>query len=704
MTGGEPASPGRQSAPNGRDAHHTPQRAGGWAQSALVALLLTMLAVVLTWPAAPQLGAMAVDLGDPLLTTWILAWDVHALATAPLRFFDANMFHPRRGTLAYTEHLVGLLPLVGPARLAGAGPLLAHNLVWLATFPLTGLTMFWLVRHLTGSAGAGTVAAVLYAFSPFRFGQLGHVQVLSHEWLPLLLLGLHRAAESNGRWRDVGLAAGAFTLQALSSGYQAFFGAIAGSLFAVWLGLPTTRPPLGRLVFRGILFGGLVGLVLLPVFLPYRFVGEEIGLVRDLKEVEHYVARPESYLAAPPENRWLGDATAPFRRREAILFPGLVALVLGLTGAVAAWCWRPSGLDGEPPHRRRWPAALDIGLSLLTVTTVANWLLVGGFSIRLEPLRLSQRHFGWAFGGLALAFLARRIVQGGPAPVRGLDWLRRLGWPNASGYYLGLMLVGVVASLGPWLDVGGQFRVLPLYHRLYDLVPGFNALRVPGRFGVLVTTGLAVLAGVGVTAVARRIRKPPLRTTALGLLAVLAALEAWSVPLPLLRVSPDPGPADRWLATRSGLDAVVVLPMYEPRVVHLESLRLFASTAHWHPLVNGYAGILPPGYIADVATLNTFPAPAAVARLRALYVRYVVVNLGQYDDAVRAQVTAALEVLPPSVTRVAAFEYTQIFEIGSEGPRASGELSGANEVAGPLQQGGIHQAGLLERVEARRDG
>jgi len=87
-----------------------------------------------------------------------------------------------------------------------------------------------------------------------------------------------------------------------------------------------------------------------------------------------------------------------------------------------------------------------------------------------------------------------------------------------------------------------------------------------------------------------------------------------------------------------------------------------------------------------------------------LYVRYVVVNLGQYDDAVRAQVTAALEVLPPGVTRVAAFEYTQIFEIGSEGPRVSGELSGANEVAGPLQQGGIHQAGLLERVEARRDG
>ena len=212
------------------------------------------------------------DLGDPLLTTWILAWDVHALTTAPLRLLDANMFHPHRWTLAYTEHLLGLVPLVGPARLAGAGPLLAHNLVWLATFPLAGLTMFWLVRHLTGHAGAAAVAAVLYAFSHFRFGQLGHIQVLSHQWLPLMLLGLHRAAQGAAQWRDVWLAAGAFTLQALSSGYQAFLAAIAGTLFVAWLGLPVSRPPLARLLARGALVGcaGRAPAPTLPAAVPGR--------------------------------------------------------------------------------------------------------------------------------------------------------------------------------------------------------------------------------------------------------------------------------------------------------------------------------------------------------------------------------------------------------------------------------------------------
>ena len=326
---GLPAVPGQGTARTAR-----PGRILG--ESVLIGVILTALAVALTWPAAAHLSSAVSDLGDPLLTTWILAWDVHALTTAPLRLFDANMFHPHRWTLAYTEHLLGLVPLAGAARLAGAGPLLAHNLVWLATFPLTGLTMFWLVRHLTGHAGAAAVAAVVYAFSHFRFGQLGHIQVLSHQWLPLMLLGLHRAAQG-ARWRDVWLAAGAFTLQALSSGYQAFIAAIAAMVFGAWLAIPATRPPLARLVARGALAAALVALLLLPFLLPYRAVRSEAGLVRSLDEAAQYAARPASYLALPASNRWLGDATARFRGDEGALFPGLVALALALGGGVLAW-------------------------------------------------------------------------------------------------------------------------------------------------------------------------------------------------------------------------------------------------------------------------------------------------------------------------------------------------------------------------------
>ena len=314
------------------------------------------------------------------------------------------------------------------------------------------------------------------------------------------------------------------------------------------------------------------------------------------------------------------------------------------------------------------------------MVTAVNWLLVGGFVLRLGPIRLSQRQFGAPLLALVLVLAVRRVVQGRSQPIRGLAWLGRLGWPNPVGLYAALTAVGVITSLGPEVEVGSALRLRPLYAQLYLQVPGFDALRVPGRFGILVTTGLVGLAGLGVAALARRLGRPRWRMVALGALGGVAVLEVWTTPLLLVGVSPEPGPAEAWLAAQPGTDAVLVLPMYTRHAAHLESLRLVASTAHWRPLVNGYAGVFPASYASDVATLNTFPAPAAVARLRTLYVRYVVVHLGQYPDEERARVAAALAPSPPGVTRVAAFADTQIFEIGAEASRASGDAGGADEL------------------------
>jgi hypothetical protein len=269
---------------------------------------------------------------------------------------------------------------------------------------------------------------------------------------------------------------------------------------------------------------------------------------------------------------------------------------------------------------------------------------------------------------------------------------------------VGLTLVGVLVSFGPRLELGEGLRLRPLYHQLYELVPGFDALRVPGRFGVLVTTGLAVLAGFAAAALARRLPDTRWRGVALIALGGFAVLEVWAVPLKLRTVPLSPGPADRWLATRPGAEAVLVLPMYEPRVSHLESLRLLGSTAHWRPLVNGYAGELPPDYVADVAVLNTFPAPAAVARLRAIHVRYAVVHLGQYPAEPRARLAAALARPPPGVTRVATFPHTEIFEIGPEDVQGSGETGRVDERPGARESRRLDEAaGRLERVEALGD-
>jgi hypothetical protein len=139
----------------------------------LVGGLLAGLTVLMTWPQTLLLSTHVNDHGDPLLNVWALAWVAHQLPRDPLQLFDANIFYPERATLAHSESLVLPAVAVAPLRWIGVSPVVTYNLVMLAAFPLSGLAMFALIRRLTGSVGAGLVAAASFAFLPYRFDQAG---------------------------------------------------------------------------------------------------------------------------------------------------------------------------------------------------------------------------------------------------------------------------------------------------------------------------------------------------------------------------------------------------------------------------------------------------------------------------------------------------------------------------------------------------
>ena len=60
-------------------------------------------------------------------------------------------------------------------------------------------------------------------------------------------------------------------------------------------------------------------------------------------------------------------------------------------------------------------------------------------------------------------------------------------------------------SFGPDIHARGRLVAEPnLYAAFYQLVPGFDGLRVPARFAMLVTFGLATLTALGIAALERR--------------------------------------------------------------------------------------------------------------------------------------------------------------------------------------------------------
>ena len=128
-------------------------------EPAVTWLCAVALAMVMTYPYSLHPGSVGrVDSGDGRLSIWNVAWIAHALTTNPSQVLDANIFHPSRHALLYSEANLGAGVLAVPAWLATSDPYVAHNVVFVITFVLSALAAYALARRLTRSRGASAAA------------------------------------------------------------------------------------------------------------------------------------------------------------------------------------------------------------------------------------------------------------------------------------------------------------------------------------------------------------------------------------------------------------------------------------------------------------------------------------------------------------------------------------------------------------------
>jgi hypothetical protein len=306
------------------------------------------LAVIMTWPLASGLGHLGRTLdvdADGQFAIWNVAWVARTIVAEPLRLFDANIFHPHKTTLAYSEANV-LAGVVGvPAWWLTGNPWLTMNVAMLFAFASAYVCAFLLIRYLTGDTRAAVIGAVLYAFCPYVFSHLSHIQLLMTGGLPLSMLMLHRVADAATPGR--GLALGfALAAQALACAY---YGIFAGLMIGYGtLVLAATRRLWTSIAYwKAIAVGAATSmLVVLPFFIPFLRVQAESGFLRTVEDTARYSARAHGYLVSSANaHRWLLDAVRRFGPWEEVLFPGMLAILLGLAGLVLAS--RRRGRDRE---------------------------------------------------------------------------------------------------------------------------------------------------------------------------------------------------------------------------------------------------------------------------------------------------------------------------------------------------------------------
>lgn len=296
------------------------------AASLLAALSYTALAVVITWPLAAHLGSLVPgDVGDPVLNTWILWWSAgHVPLTAA--WWNAPIFFPATGTLAFSENLLGISVLASPIIWLTHNPLLAYNVVFLLSFPLAAFTTYALTLELTGSRGAAWIAGLAFGFAPYRIAHLSHLQILATFWMPLALLGLHRYVR-RGRIGNLVLFAASWALQALSNGYYLAYFSILIVFWVIWF-VPVRQWRKAAAIAAAWLAAVVV---LLPVLIQYWKVHAQFGLARNVQTVRALSADVASWLnASPLMSLWGGLQLFP--KNEGALFTGFTVVLLMLMG------------------------------------------------------------------------------------------------------------------------------------------------------------------------------------------------------------------------------------------------------------------------------------------------------------------------------------------------------------------------------------
>jgi hypothetical protein len=549
----------------------------------VVVISALLLSVYLTRPLAFDMQDHAIELGDSRLNAYLQAWVAHSLASDPRHLFDTNMFYPAKNTLAFSENMLGNQLIFGPVYAATKNPILASNFVILTSFWLCALGMYLLARYLTGSPWAAAIAGFVFAFAPVRLFQMGHMQLLSMEWMPLSVFFFYRFLLQKKAASLIAFC-GFVMLQLLCSLYLGYIEILI--LASLLLGVLLTAPYLlNRKAILGFCLGGIaVGMILFPVVRPYRRMQLRGVLSAELQNTAAASANPiASYLNAgfgPHHIYWrLHDR---FHSRdvdwEKILFPGFLPILLAV--------------------------------------------------VALGGVFLSQRSLA----------CADEPPNNGPTP--------KLGsapnlWRSAVVGSVLAVVISYLLSLGPYLRIHDQPSNIRMpYFWLRNLIPGMDVFRVPARFALGLMFGLAILAGAGFLNILRigerwrlfRYRGTKAVFTSLALLFLIQEFDFTPIHLDHVMAPPNVAPEYRWLATQRPGSPTLELPITmqglgpEP---YEAAGYVYVSAFHWQPLFNGYSGYAP-SIAGEVQRLaHELPSPKAVDSLRALGLRYVVLHTGK---------------------------------------------------------------------------
>lgn len=564
--------------------------------------IFSLITLFLTFPVLLHLSSLVNGrpFEDAFESIWYLYWYKHALFdlhVSPL--FQPDIFYP----LGWDLRLAIFPPLypflLSPLTLL-VGPVAAYNLTMIGSCIAAAYGMFLLVRSMSGNLWGGLLAGVAFAFYPQREVYLGgHLNfLLGSMWLPWMLYGMVRtvrSAERRTQWAAFTLIS--YALAVCGAWQFVFIGGVVLliGILGYWLSAMRYDPKgWSRPLVIGLLAWGLIAGPLLWGALSVR---NQIGEAAEFtfEEVDNTSVSIERLVVPSALNplAWdLARRTFPLvNGQDGVAVLGYIPVLLSLLQLLKS---------------RRFDADHQVGLMLI----VTGVLLMLGTTLHFwgKPILLSLSP--------TTADRLRDIAQ-------------KAGLPQITSGQ-------AVRIPGPVLFA-------------YWLIPPFRSFRHFGRWGLVGSVGIGMLAGLGLTRMTDGV-KGGLRTVVGGAALLLVVVEFNTQPLlALTSTAQMHRTVDDWLAARPEPGVIIEYPL--GYTMHGQSL--YYVLAHHQKIVHGYSQVFPAGYPEMLTVLNQWPEPATLDLLERIGVKYILVHSFEGDDFEDKQLPALVSV--PRLRLIARF-------------------------------------------------
>lgn len=587
-----------------------------WIELALIGAFFVLLAALyLRLTPGRFLSGIAPDLGDPLFNLSIMRWGASRVDIAFTDLWNPTFFFPAKGALALSDHLLGPAILYRLLDGMGLSPAGAYNTLLLLAFAGSGTSCYWILRRSQLSVLGALGGAITWTFCGFRWSALSHIQVLLALGVPVTLWLFHRLLFSP-TWMSAGKFLGAYALQLSAGGYLAMM--IHVPLLAItWVHAGEFSAKSVRELRKAPLVAAAAAsaAMLWITFLPYLTLRRSVAPPTSIIELVPYMVTLKSYLSVGARTAY-SDWFPSQLRGHAQLWPGFVAAGLFFLGATLYLQRRLKSGPGLPKVHT-WLLGAILACCLLSLVAADLCVWAGGLRSQRE-LRATLYVFRATAGVLVLAWMF---------------WLgRRSSWLEEARSQVDVWWKSMVA-LSLLTVLVSHVAVFVL---LREWIPGFDAIRVPGRFFVFSSFGLAALVGLGLDRLARATSRPNIAALSQGLVIVLLACEF--IPsgkyIEWQEIPPKDGlkPEYRWLEEHDDVHAFLELPFLEN---WQEAERMYFWSIHQRPMVNGYSGFLPQPYQLLKEETGRLPDGEVLSRLERLGVSHLVVHLDAYSSVER---------------------------------------------------------------------